>query len=315
MEIDVQAAVSFLVELLNTPSPTGCAHEGVAFCERAFAALDLPGAQMWRTRKGALMLRWPGASQARVGVTAHVDTLGLMVKEIKADGRLKVTRIGGPIMNGLENENVTVRTLDDRRYRGTVMLINPSLHVNPNAVTAPRDETTMEVRLDMRTVSAAETRALGIEIGDFIFVDPRVEVTDTGFIRSRFLDDKASVACIYAALAAMQSASQRPANDSYILISNYEEVGHGGASDWPAELDEYLCVDMAAIGDGQNSDEFNCTLCIKDTSGPYHWEMNARLRRLAATHDMTSRSGQISTRYTVLMAAPIGGRAVQPAWR
>jgi putative aminopeptidase FrvX len=241
---------------------------------------------MWHTRKGALMLRWPGASQARVGVTAHVDTLGLMVKEIKTDGRLKVTRIGGPIMNGLENENVTVRTLDDRRYRGTVMLINPSSHVNPNAATAARDENTMEVRLDLRTGSTAETRALGIEVGDFIFVDPRVEVTDTGFIRSRFLDDKASVACIYAALAAMQSAGQRPANDTYVLISNYEEVGHGGAADWPAELDEYLCVDMAAIGDGQNSDEFNCTLCIKDSSGPYHWEMNARLRHLAAAHDI-----------------------------
>ncbi|MBE0690632.1 MAG: M42 family metallopeptidase, partial [Anaerolineae bacterium] len=219
-------------------------------------------------------------------VTAHADTLGLMVKEIKANGCLKVTRLGGINMNGIENENVTLRTYDNRRYRGTVMLINPSSHVNPNATTAARDDTTMEVRLDARTSSADETRSLGVEVGDFIFVDPRVEVTDTGFIRSRFLDNKAGVAGIYGALAAMQAAGLRPANDTHVLISNYEEVGHGGGPDWPAALDEYVCVDMAAIGEGQNSDEYNCTICAKDSSGPYHYALTMKLREIAAAHDI-----------------------------
>ncbi len=289
LTFDIPAAVDFLTRLLNTPSPTGYTVEGINLCWQAFAALALPDSEIGLTRKGALRLFWPGETRAQVGVTAHADTLGLMVKEIKADGRLKVTRLGSPIMSGLENENVTVRTFDDRRIRGTVMLVNPSSHVNPNAATSPRDESTMEVRLDARTTNAAETRALGIEVGDFIFVDPRVEVTETGFIRSRFLDNKAGVACIYAALAALSAAGLRPANDTTVIISNYEEVGHGGASDWPFNLDEYLCVDMAAIGEGQNSDEFNCTICAKDGSGPYHDGMTSRLRQIASAHDIPYR--------------------------
>jgi putative aminopeptidase FrvX len=286
LTIDVPGSVAFLTALLNIPSPSGCTAEGIAFCEQAFGALALPDAALSRTRKGGLMLRWPGQGSAQVGVTAHVDTLGLMIKEITPNGCLKVTRLGSPIMNGLENENVTVRAYDGRQYRGTIMLVNPSSHVNPNAASSARDETTMEVRLDERTTSAAETRALGLEVGDFIFVDPRVEVTASGFIRSRFLDNKAGVACIYAALAALRAAEMRPANDTYVLISNYEEVGHGGASDWPAALDAYVCVDMAAIGEGQHSDEFNCTICAKDSGGPYHFDLTNRLRRIAATHNI-----------------------------
>jgi putative aminopeptidase FrvX len=130
---------------------------------------------------------------------------------------------------------------------------------------------------------------LGVEVGDFIFVDPRVEVLDTGFIRSRFLDNKAGVATIYAALAALNAAGLRPANDTEILISNYEEVGHGGKTEWSPNLVEYLCVDMAAIGIGQNSDEFNCTICAKDSGGPYHYEMTAKLRQLATADDIPYR--------------------------
>ncbi|MCC6617103.1 MAG: M42 family metallopeptidase [Anaerolineae bacterium] len=284
--INLQPAVDFLVDLLNTPSPTGYTSDAIALCEHVFAGLALPDATIARTRKGGMTLHWPGEQSRKVGLTAHADTLGLMVKEIKSNGCLKVTRLGGINMHGIENENVTVRTFNGRHYRGTVMLVNPSSHVNPNAMTSPRDETTMEVRLDARTRSAEETRALGVDVGDFIFVDPRVEVTETGFIRSRFLDNKAGVAGIYAALAAMNAAGLRPANDTHVLISNYEEVGHGGAPDWPADLDEYLCVDMAAIGEGQNSDEFNCTICAKDSSGPYHYGMTARLRQLAAANDI-----------------------------
>jgi putative aminopeptidase FrvX len=282
--IDSADMVNFLVGLLNTPSPTGYTSEGIAYCEAAFAALGLPDCTIWRTRKGGLMLRWRGMGGAVVGVTAHVDTLGLMVKEVKSNGCLKTTRIGGILYPSLDSENVTVRTFDDLRYRGTVLLNDPATHVNANARTALRDEESMEVRLDVRTSSAEHTRALGIEVGDFIFVDPRVEVLETGFIRSRFLDNKAGVACIYAALKAMHAAGLRPSNDTEILISNYEEVGHGGKTEWSPDLAEYLCVDMAAMGIGQNSTEFDCTICAKDSSGPYHYEMTAKLRALAAAH-------------------------------
>jgi putative aminopeptidase FrvX len=181
---------------------------------------------------------------------------------------------------------VTIRTFEGQHYRGTVIPVNPSSHVNRDVHTARRDADSMEVRIDARTQNADESRALGIDVGDFVFLDPRVEVTDTGFIRSRFLDDKAGVANIYGALLAMKEAGLRPALDTAILIANYEEVGHGGAAGWPFELQELLVVDMAAIGEGQNSDEFSVSICVKDGGGPYHFEMNTKLRRLAETYQI-----------------------------
>ena len=159
--------------------------------------------------------------------------------------------LGGFMWNAVEWEGVTIRTHDDKRYRGTVLPSNPSTHVNNKLGSIERTADLMEVRIDAKTFSAADTRALGIEVGDFIFLDPRVEVTDTGFIRSRHLDDKAGVAAIYGALLALQDAALTPAQDTTFLIANYEEVGHGGAAGLPMSLAELLTIDMAALGDGQ----------------------------------------------------------------
>ena len=223
-------------------------------------------------------------------MTAHVDTLGLMVKEIKPSGRLKMALLGGFMWNAVEWEGVTIRTHGDKRYRGTVLPSNPSTHVNNKLGSIERTADLMEVRIDARTISAADTRALGIEVGDFIFLDPRVEVTDTGFIRSRHLDDKAGVAAIYGALLALHDAALSPAQDTTFLIANYEEVGHGGAAGLPMSLAELLTIDMAALGDGQNSDEYSVTICVKDSSGPYHFDMNNKLRRIAAEFDIPAKT-------------------------
>jgi putative aminopeptidase FrvX len=291
LKIAPEPMVDFLVKLLGVPSPTGYHAEAVAFCREAFAALALPDVQIAETGKGALMLTVKGQSDAkRRGVTAHLDTLGLMVREIKANGRLKTTALGGISYNSIESECVTVRTFDDKRIRGTVQLVNPSVHVNPNLRTTERNADTMEIRLDARTSSAAETRALGIEVGDFIFIDPRVEVTDAGFIKARFLDDKAGVAVVYGALMALRDAGARPAYDTDILIANYEEVGHGGSSGWAHPLTELLSIDMGALGEGQNSDEFSVSICIKDGSGPYHFDLTQHLRRLAVEHGIAHKT-------------------------
>lgn len=284
LHINTDAMVDFLVGLLNTPSPTGYHVEAMAYIRQTFAGLEIPGLTLATTGKGALLAIWKGGSDMpRRGVTAHADTLGLMVREIKPSGRLKVSPLGGIMWGGIEMEGVTVRTNDNRRCRGTVVPVNPSLHVNAKIQTQERNADTLEIRLDARTTSAEQTRALGIEVGDFIFIDPRVEVGEAGFIRGRFLDDKAGVACIYAALAALKQAGKQPAYDTAFLIANYEEVGHGGASGWPFELDELLAIDMAAIGESQNSDEYSVSICVKDGGGPYHFEMNSKLRRLAET--------------------------------
>jgi putative aminopeptidase FrvX len=283
LNINLDAEVEFLVGLLNTPSPTGYHVEAIDYVRQAFEKLAIPNLSISTTTKGALLAVWKGQSEsARRGVTAHVDTLGLMVREVKPSGRLKTSPLGGIVWPGLEMEGVTVRTHDNRRYRGTMLSENPSSHVNRDIFTKERTVESMEIRLDVRTRSAEETRALGIEVGDFIFIDPRIEVGATGFIRSRFLDDKACVANIYGALMALRDAGLQPAQDTAFLIANYEEVGHGGASGWPFTLAELLAVDMGAIGESQNSDEFSVSICVKDGGGPYHFDMNNKLRRLAA---------------------------------
>jgi len=267
------------VGLLNTPSPTGDTDKAIAYCESAMQALGL---ETRRTRKGALLATLAGQSDAEPrAVTAHVDTLGAMVKEIKPNGRLALTQIGGYAWNAIEGEGVTIATEGQGTYRGSVQLTKASSHVHGGAVNETKREAgTLEVRIDARTVNAAETKALGIAVGDFVYLDPRVEVVN-GFIRSRHLDDKACVACVLAAVKALLESNEKPAQTTTIFISNYEEVGHGAAGGFPLDVTQLLTVDMAAIGDGQNSDEFHCTLCVKDSGGPYSIDFNRRLRRLA----------------------------------
>jgi putative aminopeptidase FrvX len=287
LTIDLETMTDFLVGLLNTPSPTGYYVEAIDYVRGAFEALEIADMEVTTTTKGALLALWRGTSgDAPRGLTAHIDTLGLMVKEVKGSGRLKTSMIGGYMWTAVEFEGVTVRTHDNQRYRGTMLPSNPSVHVNAKIRDASRDGDLMEVRLDAKVSSSDETRELGIGVGDFIFLDPRVEVTETGFIRSRHLDDKAGVAVIYGALLALKNAGLQPAQDTAILIANYEEVGHGGSAGLPDNLEELLAIDMGAIGDGQASDEFSASICVKDSGGPYHFEMNNKLRRLAETFDI-----------------------------
>ena len=284
MTIDTNYLTEFLVGLLNTPSPTGDTEAAVAYTERALRELGL---ETRRTRKGALLATLAGAADTEPrAVTAHVDTLGAMVKEIKPNGRLTLSQIGGYAWNAIEGEGVTVATEGQETVRGSVQLTKASTHVHGGAVNETKREAgTLEVRLDARTTSAAETKALGIAVGDFVYLDPRVEVVN-GFIRSRHLDDKACVACVLAAVKALGESGQQPAQTTTVHISNYEEVGHGAAGGFPSNLAELLTVDMAAIGDGQASDEFHCTLCVKDSGGPYSIEFGRRLRRLARDNNL-----------------------------
>jgi putative aminopeptidase FrvX len=207
-----------------------------------------------------------------------------MVKEIKDNGRLKLTKIGGYAWGTVEGEGITVFTRGGEAVRGALLLTKSSVHVYGAKVKeTEREDENMEVRLDARTSSAEETRRLGIEVGDFVAFDPRVEVVN-GFVRSRHLDDKACVACILAAVKALHDAGLQPAQTTYLLISNYEEVGHGAAAGIPPEATELLTVDMAAVGEGQTSDEFHASLCVKDSGGPYHHALSQRLRQLAEAH-------------------------------
>lgn len=282
LPIDRAFLIDFLVDLLNTPSPTGFAQPAIDLVAKAMRDLGLDPQQ---TRKGALVAELPGlAADAPRGLTAHVDTLGAMVKEVKKNGRLRLTKLGGYAWNAAEGEGCTVFTHDGRQVRGSILIDLASTHVHGAKMSAQdRDDEHMEVRLDLRTESAEETLAAGIDVGDFVAFDPRVEVGEAGFIRSRHLDDKACVACMLAAVKAIQAAGLTPTQRTTLHISNYEEVGHGAAG-LPADLAELLTLDMAAMGKGQTSDEFHVTICVKDSAGPYHHGMSQDLRKLAADH-------------------------------
>jgi putative aminopeptidase FrvX len=281
--IDTEYLVNVLVDLLNTPSPTGFTHQAIDLSENMLA--DFPGIQLSRTLKGALVAYWQGEkNDAPRGLTAHTDTLGAMVKEIKSNGRLKLTPIGGYPWNTIEGEGCTVFSHQGHRVRGAILLTRASVHVFGKKVAeSKRNAENMEVRLDIRTTSAQETREMGIEVGDFVMIDPRVEVNND-FIRSRYLDDKAGVATLFSAVKSMQDAGLKPVQDTTLLISNYEEVGHGASAGFPEDLVELVTVDMAAVGEGQESDEFNATLCVKDSGGPYHHGLSQKLRKLAEAH-------------------------------
>lgn len=286
--IDTQYMLEFLTGLLKTPSPTGFTDLAIAFAQQALAAF--PTLEISRTRKGALLAKWPGEREdAPRALTAHVDTLGGMVKEIKYNGRLKLTKLGGFAWNTAEGEGCTVFTQDGKTVRGSILLYKASAHVHSNEVNdTKRTDDTMEVRLDARTTTSRDTRALGIEVGDFVAFDPRVELTN-GFVRSRHLDDKACVANMLAAVKALTDAGLKPAQTTYLHISTYEEVGHGGAHGFPPDLHELVTLDMAAVGDGQTSDEYHATICVKDSGGPYHYGLNQKLRALADEHDIPYR--------------------------
>jgi putative aminopeptidase FrvX len=280
LAIDAQGMTDFLTGLLNTPSPTGYTERAVAYLEQALAPLPLA---LRRTPKGALVAEWAGrAADAPRALTAHVDTLGAMVKEIKDDGRLRLSKIGGYAWNTVEGEGCTIFTAQGAAVRGALLIVKASSHVyGADTGQMKRDDDTLEVRLDERTTSARETGRLGIEVGDFVAFDPRVETGPAGFVRSRHLDDKASVAAIVGAVRAMAASGLPPAQRTTILFSVYEEVGHGAAAGIPADVVELLAVDMAAIGHGQESDEFNVTICAKDSGGPYDYALRRRLVELA----------------------------------
>jgi putative aminopeptidase FrvX len=277
---DPEYLLDALQSLLLIPSPTGYTEEVVGYLE---GKLDsFPSLNYRRTAKGALSATWPGDHKTTPrGLTAHIDTLGAMVKEIKPNGRLKLSQLGRYSWNTIEGEGCTVITSRGSQVRGSVLLEKASLHVHGKDVdSTERSADTMEVRLDLVSASAAETRQAGIEVGDFVAFDPRLEINQD-FIRSRHLDDKACAACLLAALEALTRDGLEPAQDTTILFSNYEEVGHGAAAGFPEGLKELLAVDMAAVGQGQTSDEFHATLCVKDSGGPYHHGFSQRLRSLA----------------------------------
>jgi putative aminopeptidase FrvX len=284
--IDMGYLIDHLVQLLRTPSPSGNTGAAVTLMEAAFGSLGL---QTEHTNKGALLVTLPGRSNFRPrALSGHVDTLGAMVKEIKDSGRIKLTPLGGYLWQTVEGEYCQIETAGGAIYTGTVLAHETAMHTYGRAGLAESKHSSddIEVRLDVKTASKEETLDLGIEVGDFVCFDPRTVVTETGFVKSRHLDDKAGVAIMLATAKALLDAGLEPAQTSYLYVSPYEEVGHGAATGIPEAVRELLVVDMGALGDGQNSDEYTVSICAKDSSGPYDLGMRRRLVALCQEHDI-----------------------------
>lgn len=273
-----QETVSLLKQLVEIPSPSGYTKDIMDFMEQFLKDIDV---NYIRTNKGALIGTITGENDTKHRLlTAHTDTLGAMVKEVKSSGRLKLAMVGGFNWNAVEGEYCTIHTADGRKIRGTILMHQTTVHVYKNATTLARDEQNIEVRVDEKVKNASETRELGIEVGDFVSFDPRFEQTESGFIKSRHLDDKASTALLLQLMKAIKENKWTIPYTTHFYISN-NEIGFGGNSNIPEQTVEYIAVDMGAIGDGQASDEYTVSICAKDSSGPYHYELTRNLVELA----------------------------------
>ena len=281
----MQQTIDYLKKLTSIPSPTGFTRE---VADYLVEELERLGYKPIRTNKGGVnvIVKGKDDNKHRI-VTAHVDTLGAMVRAVKADGRLKMAKIGGYPWNMIEGENCLVHVASTgKTVSGTILIHQTSTHVYRDAGTAERTEDNMEVRLDAKVRNEKETRDLGIDVGDFISFDPRTIITETGFIKSRFLDDKVSAAILLDLLRKYKEENIELPQTTHFMFSVFEEVGHGANSNLPKEAVEYLAVDMGAMGDDQQTDEYTVSICVKDASGPYNYEFRNHLVQLAKDNDI-----------------------------
>ncbi len=275
MESYVNFAVEKTMELLAIDSPTGYTAEAEAYVLKEFSAL---GFDAKRTTKGGILIDL-GGEDAEDGLLleAHADTLGGMVAEIKGNGRLRIVNVGGMNANNAEAENCRVVTKFHGIYEGTLQLCNASIHVNSDYNSTSRKFDVMEVVLDEIVESAEDVKKLGIEVGDYVCFDPRSRVTQSGYIKSRFLDDKLSVGILLGFAKYLADNKLRPSRRVYVHVTVYEEVGHGGCASVPAGVTEAISVDMGCVGDGLQCTERQVSICAKDSGGPYSYEVVKKL--------------------------------------
>ncbi len=272
--------VKELETLVNIPSPSGFTKQVMAYVEKTAKEL---GFDSTYSRKGGLVIHVSGkiSSKERViGLSAHVDTLGAMVRSINANGTLRIVPIGGYMMQTIESSYCKVHTREGKTYTGTILTKAPSVHTFDDARTMERSENNMEVRLDEVVEKKEDVTALGIEAGDYISFDPCFVSCESGYIKSRHLDDKASVAVLLGVLKHLHDTKKKPVCDVEIVISNYEEIGYG-ASYIPQEITEFIAVDMGAVGADLSGDERKVSICAKDSSGPYDYELTGKLIAIA----------------------------------
>ena len=262
-------------ELLAIDSPSGYTAKAAAWVKDAFERL---GFDAKITTKGGVLIDL-GGEDVNDGLLleAHGDTLGAMVHTIKGNGRLKLTNLGGMRAENAEAENVRIYTRDGKVIEGTCQLANASVHVNGSYGDTKRSWDTVEIVLDEDVKSAADTRALGIEVGGIVCFEPRTRRTASGYLKSRFLDDKLSVGILLGFAKYLADNKIVPSRRAWAHVTVYEEVGHGGSASVPAGVTEAISVDMGCVGDGLQCTERQVSICAKDSGGPYSYDVVGKL--------------------------------------
>ena len=257
--------------LLAIDSPSGYTAKAAEFVKDAFCALGFD-AQI--TKKGGVLADLGGKdAEDALLLSAHADTLGGMVAQIKGNGRLRITNLGGMNANNAETENVRVYTRDGAVIEGTLQLCNASVHVNGGYGDAKRSWDTTEIVLDAQADSADDVKKLGIQVGDIICFDPRTRRTESGYLKSRFLDDKLSVGILLGFAKYLADNKVQLQRRTYVHITVYEEVGHGGSGSVPEGVTEAVAVDMGCVGDGLQCTEKQVSICAKDSGGPSSYKV------------------------------------------
>ncbi|MBC8062051.1 MAG: M42 family metallopeptidase [Clostridiaceae bacterium] len=285
MQYNEQLLKNHLTEILNIPSPTGYTDKIMQYIKKDLSSENI---LFTETNKGALIISINGNNDSyQRTFSAHVDTLGAMVKTIKNSGTLSLVPIGGFMMNSIDGENCTVSTLCGEDYTGTVQTIKPSVHISGDeARELKRSPENMQVILDEKVFSKEDVEKLGINVGDIISFETRTRITEKGFIKSRYLDDKASVSILLFVIKYLINNKIQLPYTTNFYISNYEEVGHGARAALPKNTKEFIAVDMGAPGLDQNSSEYCTCICAKDSSGPYDYTLRKKLIDLCKANNI-----------------------------
>ena len=274
-------AKDYMLQQLQTltaiPSPTGMTRGAT---DALLAELTRLGFQPERTPKGAVVCPLGGAGHP-LALSAHVDTLGAVVRAVKPNGCLRYKQIGGYSDNAIENENVLIHTRLGKTYAGTVQSVHASRHVWGDTTAEKRDDSSLEIVVDEETWSREQTEALGIRAGDVVSFDPRTVVTESGFVKSRHLDDKASSAVLLTLAREVAEGRVKLGRQTTLLFTVYEEVGHGASPLYKMELEDLLAVDMGCVGDDLTCKENMVSICAQDSAGPYDFDFTNELIRLA----------------------------------
>jgi putative aminopeptidase FrvX len=272
--INQQKMYQKLKDLVNIDSPTGFTHNAEDYC---FNALTEYGWQPKYTNKRVVTCSL--GESPKLAIAAHLDTLGGIVSKINDDGTLQISKVGGLNLNGFEGGYCRIYTLDGEIFTGTLLLNNPAAHANSELNKAQRAEKNMHIRLDETVEDAETTQKLGISIGDFICFEPNYIETASGFVKSRFMDNKAGCYVLFEIAKRIKEKGWNVPVE--LFFSNYEEVGHGGTVGYSDTIEELLVIDMGVLGDGLDGKETACSICAKDSSGPYDYAMRKQLTKLA----------------------------------